>query len=64
MHDPIFTAGRASDDLFHARNLPESATPVLLRVTVIQGSVGAYAAVVDNVTNDPAYFAANLAAKQ
>ncbi|HEY6137261.1 MAG TPA: hypothetical protein VI670_05810 [Thermoanaerobaculia bacterium] len=56
--------GNQINDLFHARNLPESATPVLLRVTVIEGSVGAYAAVVDNGTNDPAYFAANLAAKQ
>jgi hypothetical protein len=56
--------GNQINDLFHARNLPESPTPVLLRVTVIQGSVGAYGAVVDNGTNDPAYFAANLAAKQ
>jgi hypothetical protein len=56
--------GNQINDLFHARSLPESPTPVLLRVTVIQGSVGAYAAVVDNGTNDPAYFAANLAAKQ
>jgi hypothetical protein len=56
--------GNQLNDLFHARNLPESATPVLLRVTVIEGGVGAYAAVVDNGTNDPAYFAANLAAKQ
>jgi hypothetical protein len=56
--------GNQINDLFHARNLPESATPVLLRVTVIEGAVGAYAAVVDNGTNDPAYFAANLAAKQ
>jgi hypothetical protein len=56
--------GNQINDLFHARNLPESATPVLLRVSVIAGSVGAYAAVVDNGTNDPAYFAANLAAKQ
>ncbi|HKS24920.1 MAG TPA: hypothetical protein VJZ76_19145 [Thermoanaerobaculia bacterium] len=55
--------GNQINDLFHARGLPESATPVLLRVTVIEGSVGAYAAVVDNGTNDPAYFAANLAAK-
>jgi hypothetical protein len=56
--------GNQINDLFHSRSLPESATPVLLRVTVIEGSVGAYAAVVDNGTNDPAYFAANLAAKQ
>jgi len=56
--------GNQLNDVFHARNLPEASTPVLIRVTVIEGSVGAYAAVVDNGTNDPAYFAANLAAKQ
>jgi hypothetical protein len=56
--------GNQLNDLFHARNLPDSSKPVLLRVTVLEGSVGAYAAVVDNGTNDPAYFAANLAAKQ
>jgi len=56
--------GNQLNDLFHARGLPESSKPVLLRVTVLEGSVGAYAAVVDNGTNDPAYFAANLAAKQ
>jgi hypothetical protein len=55
--------GNQINDIFRARNLPESAKPVLLRVTVIEGSVGAYAAVVDNGTNDPAYFAANLASK-
>ena len=51
------------NDLFHARPLPESAKPVLIRVTTIQGMIGAYAAFVDNGTNDPAYVAANLAAK-
>ena len=56
--------GNQLNDLFHARSLPESPKPVLLRVTVLEGSVGAYVAVVDNGTNDPAYFAANLAAKQ
>jgi hypothetical protein len=56
--------GNQLNDLFHARSLPESSTPVLLRVTVIEGSVGAYMAVVDNGTNDSAYFAANLASKQ
>src|SRR5262249_52529816 len=54
--------GNQINDLFLARNLPESATPVLLRITVIEGAVGASAAVVDNGTNDPASFAANLAA--
>ena len=52
------------NDLFRARNLPVSNDPVLIRVTVLNGMLGAYAAVVDNGTNDPAYFAANLASKQ
>jgi hypothetical protein len=52
------------NDLFRARNLPDSGDPVLIRVTVTNGMLGAYAAMVDNGTNDPAYFAANLAAKQ
>jgi len=58
------TSGTQINDLYHSRNLSASSpTPVLLRVTVITGYVGAYASVVDNGTNDPAYFAANLAAK-
>jgi hypothetical protein len=58
-------AGAAQlNDVFRARGLPESGEPVLLRVTVLNGMLGAYAAMVDNGTNDPAYFAANLAAKQ
>jgi hypothetical protein len=36
---------------------------VLIRVSTIEGMIGAYAAFVDNGTNDPAYVAANLAAK-
>jgi hypothetical protein len=52
------------NDLFHARNLPDSGEPVLIRVSVLNGMLGAYGAMVDNGTNDPAYFAANLASKQ
>ena len=55
--------GMQINDLFHARALPDSAKPVLIRVTTIEGMIGAYAAFVDNGTNDPAYVAANLAAK-
>jgi hypothetical protein len=55
--------GMQIDDLFHRRGLPESTTPVLLRVTVIEGMIGAYGAFVDNGTNDPTYAAANLAAR-
>ena len=56
--------GMQINDLFHARGLPESPRPVLIRVSTITGMIGAYAAFVDNGTNDPAYVAANLAAKQ
>ncbi len=55
--------GMQINDLFHARGLPDSGKPVLIRVTTIQGSIGAYGAFVDNRTNDPAYVAANLAAR-
>lgn len=57
------TGGMQVNDLFHARGIAESAKPVLIRVTTIQGMIGAYAASVDNGTNDPAYLAANLAAR-
>src|ERR1051326_897270 len=56
--------GLQMNDLLHARGLPDANTPVLIRITVIRGMLGAYAAVIDNGTNDPAYYAANLASKQ
>jgi hypothetical protein len=56
--------GTQVQDLFHARNLPESGVPVLIRVTSLSGMIGAYASTNDNGTNDPTYVAANLAAKQ
>ncbi|MDQ6801650.1 MAG: hypothetical protein M3041_12510, partial [Acidobacteriota bacterium] len=55
--------GMQINDLFHGRGIAESAKPVLIRVSTIEGMIGAYAAFVDNGTNDPAYVAANLAAK-
>jgi hypothetical protein len=56
--------GMQIGDLFRGRGLPENSTPVLIRITVIDGMVGAYAAMLDNGTNDPTYMAANLAAKK
>ncbi|HEV2721342.1 MAG TPA: hypothetical protein VG323_15070, partial [Thermoanaerobaculia bacterium] len=56
--------GMQMNDLLHGRGLPDTNAPVIIRITVMSGMIGAYAAVVDNGTNDPAYFAANLAAKQ
>jgi hypothetical protein len=56
--------GTQLNDLFHARGLPDSGAPVVIRVTALSGMVGAYAASNDNGTNDPTYVAASLAAKQ
>jgi hypothetical protein len=56
--------GMQINDLFHGRGLPDSGKPVLIRVTTIEGMIGAYLAINDNGTNDPTYFAANLAARQ
>lgn len=53
--------GTQLNDLFRARGLADSPRPVLIRVSPIEGMIGAYAAYIDNGTNDPAYFAANLA---
>jgi len=55
--------GTQLNDVFRARGLT-IAGPVLIRVTPLNGVIGAYATVTDNVTNDSSYLAANLAAKQ
>jgi hypothetical protein len=56
-------SGMQLNDLFTARNTQASG-PVLLRVSPIDGQIGAFATLVDNGTNDPLYLAANLAAHQ
>jgi hypothetical protein len=53
--------GMQLNDIFRTRNVPATAGPVLLRITSVDGLIGAYAAVVDNGTNDPTYLPANLA---
>ena len=55
--------GMQLNDLFRAHQLSHDGSPVLIRVTTINGMVGSYAATLDNGTNDSTYFAANLAAK-
>lgn len=55
--------GTQLNDVYQARNLPHNGSPVLIRITPLQGMIGAYAAMLDNETSDPTYFAANLAAK-
>lgn len=51
------------NDIFHARGLGDGPTAALIRVSPISGTIGAYATMNDNGTNDPTYLAANLAAK-
>jgi hypothetical protein len=51
------------NDLFRARGLREDLGAVLLRISPSGGLVAAYATTIDNGTNDPVYFAANLAAR-
>lgn len=51
------------NDLFRARGLPENLGPVLIRVSPSGGMVAAYATTIDNGTNDPTYFQAQLAAQ-
>jgi hypothetical protein len=55
--------GMQLNDLFRAHQLTHDGSPVLIRVTTINGMIGSYAATLDNGTNDSTYFAANLAAK-
>lgn len=56
-------AGMQLNDIYRSRNLSPSLGPALIRVTVVDGLIGAYAASVDNGTNDSTYLPANLAAK-
>jgi hypothetical protein len=51
------------NDLFRARGLPENLGPVLIRVSPSGGMVAAYATTIDNGTNDPTYYQAQLAAR-
>lgn len=55
--------GMQLNDLFRSHQLSLDGSPVLIRITAINGMVGSYAATLDNGTNDSTYFAANLAAK-
>lgn len=56
--------GRQIDDLFAHRNL-ETPKAALIEVQVLGGGlVAAYATLVDGITTDATYLAANLAAKR
>ena len=49
------------NDLFHTRGLGDRYQAVVIRVSPSGGNVAAYATTIDNATNDPVYFAGNLA---
>jgi hypothetical protein len=55
--------GMQLNDIVRARAMNVTG-PFLIRVSPLNGAVGAYAAITDNRTNDSAYLAANLAASQ
>ncbi len=55
--------GMQLNDLFRSRGLGDGPVAALIRVSPAGGMVGAYATTIDNGTNDPTYFAANLGAK-
>lgn len=54
--------GMQLDNVFRARGLGDGPATALIRVTPLSGLIGAYAAVLNNSTNDPVYLAANLGA--
>jgi hypothetical protein len=54
--------GMQLNDIFHARGLGDGPAAALIRVSPTVGTIGAYATMNDNGTNDPTYLAANLAA--
>lgn len=50
------------NDVFSARNIPYPAA-AMIYVDVVQGLIGAYATLTDNVTNDSTYLGASLGAR-
>jgi hypothetical protein len=55
------TGGLQINDLFRKRGLGAGPRAALLRISPAGGLLCAYATTVDNATNDPVYFAGNLA---
>jgi hypothetical protein len=58
------SGGVQVNDVFRARGLIDRNEPLLVRVQTSRGSVGTWASLVDNGTNDPAYLGAQLQAKE
>lgn len=54
--------GLQLNDVFRSRNIADD-QPLLIRVRPVNGTVGAFASMIDNTTNDPTYIAANLASR-
>ncbi len=50
-------------DLFRSRGLGDGPAAALIRISPLEGMIGAYATGIDRGTNDSTYFAANLEAK-
>jgi hypothetical protein len=53
--------GAQMNDLFRLRGLGDGPGAALIRISPSSGTIAAYATVIDNGTNDPVYFAGNLA---
>jgi hypothetical protein len=53
--------GLQLNDLFRARGLGDGPKAALIRLSPSSGILAAYATTIDNATNDPVYFAGNLA---
>jgi hypothetical protein len=58
-----FRGGIQINDVFRARSLGDGPKAALIRVHPTGGFLAAYATTIDNGTNDPVYFAANVAAQ-
>jgi hypothetical protein len=53
--------GFQMNDFFRLRGLADGPGAALIRVSPSSGTIAAYATTIDNATNDPVYFAGNLA---
>jgi hypothetical protein len=59
-----YAGGAQLNDIFRARGLGDGPAAAIIRISPLNGMVGAYATMIDNGTNDPTYLAAQLGAKQ
>ncbi|MCU1348583.1 MAG: hypothetical protein JWO56_1613, partial [Acidobacteria bacterium] len=59
-----YAGGSQLNDIFHSRGLGDGPIASIIRISPLNGMVGAFATMIDNGTNDPTYLAAQLGAKQ